>query len=121
MSITADSLKKFTNNKVIETEIRNILIAIDFEIKKAHSVDATSINFPVPISFKSNEISNTDMQREVYYGVLKSLQDRSFEVKIHMDRTNTIFHIRWQSDTEQRENNYKNNVLAIHMVTHIKN
>jgi peptide subunit release factor RF-3 len=66
-------------------------------------------------------MSNTDAQRIIYYKVLTSLLDREFNVKVQLEDTSSIFHIRWLSDDEEKDIELQHSLLAKHTINKRKN
>ena len=113
MSIKADVLKLNPNKlKAIAKEVNNILARIDDEIKSAYDRDECKVNVTVPITFKIPYMSNKNAQRAIYHKILESLLDRGFIVKITLTVTQSVFHITWLSDDEQKEIELQNTLLA---------
>lgn len=115
MSLKASVLKSNeAQKKALQKEIRAILASIDDELKAAHERGEHSISTTVQTIFAIPYMSNSDAQREVYYGILQSLKEREFEVSIHMAKDKTIFKIKWLSPEEEQEISMKHSILAEH-------
>ncbi len=113
MSIKAEVLKLNPNKiKAIAREVSNILAQIDDEIKSAYDRDECKVNVSVPITISIPYMSNKNAQRAVYYKILESLIDRGFIVKVSLSKDQSVFHITWLSDDEQKEINLQNALLA---------
>ena len=113
MSIKADVLKLNPNKlKAINKDVTNILARIDDEIKSAYDRDECKVSVTVPITFNIPYMSNKNAQRTIYHRILESLLNRGFIVKIYLSKTQSIFHITWLSDDEQKERELQNAVLA---------
>ena len=113
MSMKADILKINPNKlKEIAKTVANILARIDDEIKAAYDRDECKVNVTVPITFKIPYMSNKNAQRAIYHKILESLLDRGFIVKLQLTNTQSVFHITWLSDDEQKEIELQNALLA---------
>jgi hypothetical protein len=117
MSIKANILKSSdAQKKAIAKEVTLILAHLDDELKIAHEQGKHFVAASVPITFSIPYMSNTDAQRIIYYKVLTSLLDREFNVKVQLEDTATIFHVRWLSDDEEKDIELQHSLLAKHTI-----
>jgi hypothetical protein len=113
MSLKASALKSNeAQKKAIAKEAKSILGHIDDELKIAHDQGKHNVSITLPITFSIPYMSNKDAQRNIYHHVLISLLEREFNVKIALNETYTIFHITWLSDSEQKDIELQNALLA---------
>ena len=122
MSLKANILKSSdSQKKAIAKEVTSILAHLDDELKIAHEQGRHFVSASVPITFSIPYMSNTDAQRIIYYKVLTSLLDREFNVKVQLEDTSSIFHIRWLSDDEEKDIELQHSLLAKHTINKCKN
>ena len=113
MSLKADVLKLNPNKlKEITKAVSSVLARIDDEIKAAYDRDECKVSVSVPITYKIPYMSNRNAQRAIYHKILESLLDRGFITKIYLTKDQSIFHITWLSDDEQKEIELQNALLA---------
>jgi hypothetical protein len=116
--IKAKALKSNDNQKkIIAKEVNSILGRMDEELKAAHDQGRHSIGIRVPTIFTIPNMSNKDAQRVVYYKILNSLLDREFVVKIQLQENESIFHITWVTEEEEKDIEIQNALIAHYTVS----
>lgn len=119
MSLKASSLKSNESQKrAIMKEVTSILGQMDDEINlsRERRDPRHSIGIRVPITFDIPYMSNKDAQRNVYYKILTSLLEREFIVKIQLEENESIFHVTWLSEDDEKEIELQNALIAKHTI-----
>lgn len=119
MSLKANSLKSNEGQKrAIMKEVGTILASIDDEINisRERRDPRHSIGIRVPITFDIPYMSNKDAQRSIYYKILTSLLERDFIVKIQLEDNESIFHVTWLSEDDEKEIELQNALIAKHTI-----
>lgn len=117
MSLKANSLKSNESQKrAVTKEVNDILGHMDDELKIAHEQGKHSVGIRVPITFAIPYMTNKDAQRTVYYKILTSLLEREYFVKIQLEDNESIFHVSWLSEDEEKDIDVQNALIAKHTI-----
>jgi len=94
----ADELRTASRNKrVIKTEIREIVKAMEHQMVGANRDGRTSIDFKVPKIYASVG-EDVDSIILIVSGVLRELVDGDYDVKIRDLNHSYLFTIRWEAE-----------------------
>jgi hypothetical protein len=112
----ADELRTVSRNKrVIKTEIREIVKAMEHQMVGANRDGRTSIDFKVPKTYMSVG-EDIDSIILIVSGVLKELVDGDYDVKILDLNHSYLFTIRWESELTTIDRRGILKFLGKHMV-----
>jgi hypothetical protein len=107
MSITAKQLSKnVSQGKEIDTAVREHLQIIDDMLQRAGRVWGRNIVMhEMPTDFAFVGLEKRTAQLIVYTAIIKSLQDRGFQVHVLLEPDRTLYFVEWvtELDTEQIE------------------
>jgi hypothetical protein len=113
LRINANSLK--TSRKQIDQinrTIIDILSDIDQKILEYHAACKYKLMINLPIMFTIDDVPNNILQRKIYYGILKDLKNRNFEVSIDLGSDYCRLYIQWVSSEEVNNIAAENELIA---------
>ena len=102
----ADTLKKTSNFKiVINDNVRDILYRINTVIQNGHEIGISSVSYKLPINFSISDdnISNTEIQTNIYYKIATELERQRYKVKFEFLQNYTLIIIEWTVKTGDDE------------------
>ncbi len=105
MSITAAQLGKTgARGKELELIVREHLAIIDDRLLKADRTWGRNVvPYELPLSFPIPGLDKKSAQRIIYTAILRSLDERLFEVRILLENDKTTLYIAWMTDLDVAE------------------
>lgn len=98
----------------IDETVYEILKGIDEKIKLANDEEGRDqVIVNVPIVFNICNMSNSKLQRIIYYKIISSLTDRHFDTKLELTDQFAKFYIKWISKEEEEELIQQNRLLSL--------
>lgn len=106
MSLRGDRLRRDeAKMSAFKDQVQEQLLMIDEAIKQASREGLSVVRHPLPIQLHFPGVSKMNAQRIIYSEIIRSLERRAFEVRIHIQESpeaNTLF-IRWKPNVLSRE------------------
>jgi hypothetical protein len=114
MSLTAKQLSKSgAKGKELDTLVREQLHMIDDHLQRSERTwGANVVVYDLPTTFVFPGLDKKDAQRIVYTAVIKSLQERGFEVRLLLNPERTALYIKWVTDLNSAEIGAMNRLIT---------
>ena len=104
----ADYLKKNSSFRVIINDsVKEILYQINTMVANTHDAGLSKCVFKLPVNFHipDKNISNTEVQTNVYYKIVNELEKKKYKIKLNFKENFTLLTIEWTVKTEKEELN----------------
>lgn len=110
----ADYLKKNSSFRVtINDNVKDILYQINTMVSNTHDAGLSKCIFKLPVNFHipDKNITNTEVQTNVYYKIVTELEKQKYKIKLKFKENFTLLSIEWTVKTEKDELNAMHNKL----------
>ena len=88
--------KSVVQGTVLNDIVKEHLIIIDKKILNAtKQLGANSLVYDLPVTFMTTPSNVTDTKIMVYYHILKSLEERGYNVKINVNSNRALLTVEW--------------------------
>jgi hypothetical protein len=94
---------------LIQDEIKKLLNEIYIRIDDSSKINEIEIFHQLPTNFfhlNNKFLTNEDIQKRIYYKIIKDLEDNNYQVKIRIQENQAVLKISWKiivnSDEEKK-------------------
>ena len=109
--------KKSINKQEVAVIISDFIKQANTEIQEAHKTGATSCTITLPFSFDIQNIKTADVQRIIYFHILKIIESRKYSVELVLENKTYSVCISWKDivdkNTEKIQVDYLKSKLVI--------
>ena len=105
MSVTAKDLSSSgAKGRALDALVRDQLLLIDNRLRGAVTGWGRNlISVELPVHCTCPGLNKRDTQRILYSTIVRSLQDRGFEVRLQLEGKKTVLFIEWVADISREE------------------
>lgn len=105
MALRAEQLSKAgTRGKELDVIVREQLQIIDDRLTKADRTWGRNVvPYELPESFNFPGLEKKQAQRIIYTSIIKSLEERGFEVALVLESNRNMIYIAWESDITEEQ------------------
>lgn len=88
--------KSVLQGTIFNSIVKEQLLIIDKKILNASKrIGLNAVIYDLPITFMTTHQNHTDTKIMIYYHILKSLEERGYEVKLDVSNVKAILKIEW--------------------------
>lgn len=113
--VSAEKLKKnYPKKKIIADIVNDISYKINSAIDLAYKNNEHELIFNLPITFNiPNSINHKEFQLEVYYTIVKILEQKGYLVNIKILKNDTVLKINWSYENNETIDEMRKKIKSI--------